>query len=577
MPHETSDNLWRAIVRASALFLLLAGFAFLCLNRFHHIHGQDEISHYMKLSRLLFTDGFAHPDELATFSPHLYPLLSCAVAALFGSINSFTLRTTGLLAWLATLLMVCWLTRRSRPVLALSCAVTLPCAVVATTLIDIDQAVLPCFTLLLVWGVHAWLERPADLPRWRLALLAAAVSVSYALTLWCRLSTPLILAPLLVAYSLLRTRRWQSAVGMGALLTAGLIVFLLTWHLYCRRTGICPDGPFDYLMASFQETTAGRRSATLGKLALNALYTLLWGLNPYAVLLTTLALRQLLHDWWHSGRNRLQPCLFLLAGLYLLTAYCLVGGALFGFPKYQMPGFPLLVVGLAQFAAHHWQRQLLHLHRGRLAAFAIGAFLIALLAGDQLLTLRTTLRDAIVDGDSTAPALTAFISHLAVTHLALATAIVFLLRRRLLPPVPTLIAASLALNLALLLHQSTAPYSCGYLYGDTGDTRNVAAFINDNLIDPERSLLPVEVLHELPRLDLAHRPPLLLDDLEAIRTTIRATSPEAIAISHLVFPAESVRRFLEDPELGRLLGSQYRRTGIGRYWLWHRLKTTPLR
>lgn len=577
MFHQPSDKIFSTLLRASVLFLLLVGFTVLCLMRFHDIHGQDEISHYMKLARLLYADGFAHPDDLATFSPHLYSLLACAVSALFGSLNSFTLRTTGLLAWLATLLMLICLTRRSRPILALACAVTLPCAIAAVTLIDIDQSVLPCFTLLSLWMVNDWLERPDDTPRWRLALLGTAVIISHALTLWCRLSTPLILTPLLLAYAYLRTRRWRPVVGLATLLAIGFALFLCTWRLYCQRTGIQFNGPFDYLRASFLETTAGRRGASLSKLTLNVLYTLLWGLNPYALLLSALALRQLFLDWWRSGRQRLQPCLFLLAGLYLLGAYCLVGGALFGFPKYQMPGFPLLIVGLAQFATHHWQRQSLQLHPRRLLAFAAFALVAALLAGDQLLTLRTTLRDAMVDGDSPAPALTALVSHLTVTHLALATAIIFLLRRRLLPLMPMLVTASLAVNVALLLHQTTAPYSCGYLYGDVGDTRNVAAFINDNLIAPERSLLPVEVLHELPRLDLAHRPPFLLDDLSSLKTAIAVCPPESIAISHLTFPAPAVRQFFQDTELQALLSRHYRCTGIGRYWLWHRLKTTPLR
>ena len=71
----------------NGLVMFLALFVLLVACRFGQPLGQDEISHYYKCTRMLYLDGYSHPADVITFSPHLYPLVACGVCKLFGRFN----------------------------------------------------------------------------------------------------------------------------------------------------------------------------------------------------------------------------------------------------------------------------------------------------------------------------------------------------------------------------------------------------------------------------------------------------------------------------------------------------------
>ena len=556
------------------LFLLGA------LLRSGQIMGQDEISHYYKLVGLLYHQGYADPAGLITFSPHLYPLSAWALCEALGRFTPFAVRLSSILYWLGTIGLLASLCRprndqagaaqsaaplwRALPIVLLAC---MPMAMQAAVIIEIDQTALPFFTLLLCCAVRSYAEHP----EWRRATLTA---LALAATLWCRLSTPLLLLPLFIAYALLLRWHWQRVAGMALALVAGWAIFHLSWLLYGRLSGVNAAGVFDYLRQSFGETTVGARAASRGQHSvLTALYLSFWGLNPFVLLALAWALWQLLRGLWRDRRLQAND-LFLLAGLWLLAGYIVVGGALFGFPKYHCPALPLLALGLVMTGSNAGQRGEASVAAKQwpaLAACALAAGALALAAmGDPLHILRSDLRIAQAAAEPLRPMLLKLALRLAATYGGAALILVWAWRWQRTALLPALIATALGINAAMAIRQATAPYATGYIYGDCGETLMVADMIKDNGWADKDVIVPIEVWQGLPWAPEQYTAPQNWSECTAMAQRITAEQPEMIAVSPLINPVAQLRALTEDPALQRALGNYCQTRLAGRYWLWLR-------
>ena len=571
-----SEKSLNAIKTTTAIIVLLSLFCFLCLLRFDDIHGQDEISHYMKLTRLLFRDGYSHPDELITFSPHLYPLSVWGVSELLGGINSFTMRLTGVLWWVALFGCILWKLRRSKSAMFNFVVACLPLAVASAVIVEIDQTVMPFFTFLLVWSVETWLERGGW---WRLSL----TGLVFCLCLWCRLSTPLVLVPLLVAYAFWRTRKMSNALYLLLALVVGFAGFFGTWWLYGRLTGVHWQGVFEYLARSFSETTVGARASGLSRTTQSFVTAVLWGMAPPFLVLVGVALWHHAKAFWkerttHQKAER-EPCLYLLAGVWLWCAFTVVGGSLFGFPKYQVAAYPLIFLGLFQHGMRHWEWVKSETF-GRRKLWLLGVvvfFCALLLLGDPMLTLRSDIRDAqlLADGSAMRSCIILLL-RLALFYALLVAGVLWVSRKWKLSLTALLLTAGLMVNFALLCCQIRGGYNCGYMYGDKGDTRQVGRYINDNGIDPAKTLVPHEVLEALGKPELTFPYPFLLEgDMADLRKRIEEEKPTLIALSFLAFPVDNMRKLLNNSEIKKLLEERYERRDIGKYMMWEMKKVTP--
>ena len=142
----------------NGLVMFLALFVLLVACRFGQPLGQDEISHYYKCTRMLYLDGYSHPADVITFSPHLYPLLACGVCKLFGRFNQPTVQMTGVFCWLAVLCLLWKLAKTTQEQwVACGLCVLLPMVLQAAVTVEIDQTVLPLVTLLLCWRTKTFM------------------------------------------------------------------------------------------------------------------------------------------------------------------------------------------------------------------------------------------------------------------------------------------------------------------------------------------------------------------------------------------------------------------------------------
>jgi len=379
---------WRLAVPVG----LIGGFLALALPRLSQIAGQDEILHYVGLGQRLYEQGFRQPGGLITFSPHLYGWLICLSHRACGP-GLVAARVPGVLAWALALALVWWWLARPAvgsdlPARAATVALLagMPLAVQAGAIVDIDNTVLVPAVLLLSLGVVHLVERPQ-----RLSFLAVAGLM--ALALWCRLTTPLIVAPAFLAYAGLRRRRPQPVATTAAALGLGCLAFLGTWWLYCRVTGVSFSGPFRYLVESFGDCTVSEnRGIRPGKIALTLGYTALW-IGPWVGVLWAWSAFTRARRFWQT--RQVEPVdALLLAGAVVFCGYCVVGGTIFGFPKYHCPAIPLLLIAggltLAGSPAPAGRRGWLTC----LGLALCGAALQAGVVGDPLHVLRVDLREA---------------------------------------------------------------------------------------------------------------------------------------------------------------------------------------
>ena len=544
-------------IKSSGLKMFLVLFVLLTACRFGQPMGQDEISHYYKCIRMLYLDGYSHPADVITFSPHLYPLLACGVCKLFAHFNQATVQMTGLFCWLAVIYLLWKLAKTTQEQwVACGLCVLLPMVQQAAVTVEIDQTVLPLVTLILCWRAKCFMDDSSM----KNGLWLAA---SMALALWARLTTPIVLIPLFVVFAWWSTDS-KKAVKTAVWLLFGCIAFFVTWRLYCLATGVDWQGPFVYLARSFQETTVGERSSGASRLIQNMLYLVFWGMNPFLIVL----LAGSVVVGYVRKLPRTELC-YLAAGIWLLCGYEVVGGALFGFPKYQIPAMPLICLGIALAWKDMWKFKLL---KRRETEYLVGMAILALLAmvllGDPLHAMRIDIRETAAIGGSIRLEFMKLGARFAICWGALLVGFVIVRRRLRLAVWQLLLFCVLWTNGVFSVWQGNRPYATGYVYGDEGETREVAGLIEFLGWTDRPLFVPHEVLFQIGDFRLVDGLPMDWTDLDAVAERIGNEHPPMVAVSVLTNTASEVRDILRYEKIQKNLLPNYEMKRVGRYYMW---------
>ncbi len=546
-------------IALSALFVSLA------LPRCGKLLGQDELSHYYKLICLLFEQGFAQPKELITFSPHLYPLTAWGFCRLLSSCAVPAIQVTGILCWLGCI----WILWRLRGWPAALLAATMPLTLQAAVTIEIDQTILPLTILLLCLAFKRCL-RPINSP---LSYILLALAMTAAL--WSRITTPIVLLPLLIGFSIFSMSNWKSIIYIITSLLAGILLFAISWWLYGKVTGIWWQGIYSYFIGSFGETTTGARGINVSHIAQSGVYLLFWGMNPFLLALLGIS-------GWRSLKSvftqrRLQPEQFYLAaGTWLLIGFLFVGGALFGFPKYQCPALPLLLLAIpaedvanSKSPKRHWPLWLMA------ALLLVALLLCSKFMPDPLYLFRVVLRDMPQRGNGLSAVARSMFKYFSLMGCFVLAYMFFWLRGashcNRLPYTSLLVVAAVFTNLALALRQNNAPYATGYIYGDEGETQKVAELILSNHWTRETCIIPIEVLQFLPHTPMAFVPPEPWNDLDVMCDRIEREKPACIAVSPLINGTAELQALHENERFQTLMNANYQfYPKIPHYLIWLR-------
>ena len=491
----------------AAFILPLALFVAFAFGRIGTLMGQDEISHYYKVAYLMFHNGYSQPEQLITFSPHGYPLALAGLCRIFGEASFMAMRIVGILCWALSIAFVVWRSRRISAGLLLCC---MPAVCQAAVLLDIDETLLAPACLLLWYSSICFLHRQT----WGRAVFPA---IALCFSLWCRLTTPFIIcAVMLVLY-----RNWRLLLSYAV----GLLLFLLSWWLYCRTTGVYFNGPFAYLLTSFLETTAGSRASGLSRMAQSIVYLCLWGMNPMLCILF------ICNGWtriqrWLATRHIDDMDSTWLCGAAILLGYTVIGGSLFGFPKYQCPAFPFVALCIASMLDkwHNPKENLIPM----VAATVCVMICVAFLYGDPLLLLRSMLRAPVP-----APHILWQMASIALAYV-LAIAVPCLILRKRTGWQFALLLSAIVFNLCFAYRQNMSKYSTGYIYGERGECKRLAERIKKRNLDEQLLFVPAEVSHFLGGTDERSLTPGAWNELDALAERIRNEKPAVIATSYLI-------------------------------------------
>jgi len=249
-----------------------------------------------------------------------------------------------------------------------------PMTVQNMMLLDIDNTLL---VSVLLGALLAW-KAVQDWPfHWRVA----GLGLVFALALWVRLSTPVLLMGCIGVFHVLRGEiRHTGALILAAL--AGSIMFRVTFAFYSTLTGFT----FDIFRYTFGRTPSG--SSALGAMHLRFPQgmgvLIMWLSLPLTALLLVATANTVIRLIRRKSQAR------DLLVIYVVTTslfYALVIAPAWGYPRYQAPIVPVVAILAAAWAVPAFQALP---HRARLISAGLGAATLIyklIVVGDPLWSL----------------------------------------------------------------------------------------------------------------------------------------------------------------------------------------------
>lgn len=226
-----------------------------------------------------------------------------------------------------------------------------PYTIANTTLPDIDTTVLPitmlCFVyfLLRIFKNNKYsLENPKTL---------VILGLLFALNLWAKITTPLILIPFLVFYLKINHNSiWKSLLLSLKVFLIGLVIFLTTYFIYCKVVDLPFAYTFEFLYASFFKGTSGN-IGLISKILENISYgrTLLNWILPEFIFIFMISVIGLFRT--KSTETSKTMTLFALISIIVTLFYVALIAPFGGFFKYPFPVFSFICLIISYFVANN--------------------------------------------------------------------------------------------------------------------------------------------------------------------------------------------------------------------------------
>ncbi len=324
-------------------------------------------------------------------------------------------------------------------------------------LIDIDNTLLTSWLLgmLLLWKVAQ---------DWTLGRRIAGLGLAFAIALWIKLTTPVLLMASFGAFYLAQGKL-KRVIEMALAVMLGYLIFLLTFSIYSRLTGFT----FAYFGPSFSKLPRDANSipAALVLVPQNAGVFAMWLSLPMLALGLIVVARTCLRL---IQRRMEQPDLLVIYTLITLSFYTFIPlPPAWGYPRYQAPVVPVIASLAAVISVEAYDslsRQV------RLAVLGLGLAALAyqfLVIGDPFWSLyQVTFETSLGDVSQRMAQGLAELSRLAIPIAVVLVIAYGLSRRWRANPQATILLSLGALSLAHMLDanlvQVPAQYSTRYRY-----------------------------------------------------------------------------------------------------------------
>lgn len=564
---------------ATIIFIYLAIVVVKAKQDVNQSVGHDEL-HWLMVAKNLFIEGkpISHDPgrSLGLWSPHLYPQLMNFSFHTFG-LSLFSARLIGIASWTILLsIMISFYLKQSItesvsnedntiPILLfISWVVSIPLFFQAPLIVEIDNSVLCLSIFMMVLSVHFFLQSGTFLS-------AFYTTIFTCVAFWSKITTPLIIIPMLLLFSFFIRVSMRRRFALFACLILGVILFLMTWIGYCRLTGINDSwGPFNYTYNSFFQCSSGNRAQGLFRLAQTCTYFSLWIGIPTLIIISFFPFVYAKYLYEHR-RTELWE-LFLFIGYYLILGYMLIGGSLFGFPKYQSPGIPLLCLGIAIYLTRNIssviisKKELL-----AMVSLIIVAFLVQfLIIQDPIYTFRITLRESAIFDPISKKNIYLNVGIRVITGIIILGIFFFAYSRKANSTIKLCFALSIAIgaNLSLCCVQLFSGYNTGYNYGERGEIISLVKELKDKVPIGKRIIAPSEIIYLLDRKDSPYMLDIVLwRDMNQFTEIILTTKAPAVIVGTLTNEISLVQNIMNEFSNNVLL-KEYRYQKIGSFLVW---------
>lgn len=403
--------------------------------------------------------------HLGTYHPTLYINTLASFIKVFG-FSPTTIRVFGaicvLISALLLILILRQLTKRNDglEVLLLGLYLLNPYTISNATLPDIDPTILPVLLLLFVYVSIKFLHIKHRMDNKAVLILG----LLFALVLWSKLTTPLVIPPFLLILALITSKDFKRSLLFTVKVTLiGIVTFVATYFIYCVMLGLSPTYTYIFLVESFTKGTStdGPVAGVINNLK-NIKYFLFWPTIPLVGAIGVASLGVLL-DKTKDEATKIKK-LLLVTGLLITFFYIALISPFGGYFKYPFPVFGLLVLSCAFFYDRYLRNAKINpLYAA--AAVIFGFVLENVFWGDSMFLSPKPFEFIAIF----IIAIIAFYFLVTTAKTRTIAASLFLLY----------LLFTIGFQLSISRIQAIAPYPTKYLYGQTG-IDDAAAYIRAN-------------------------------------------------------------------------------------------------
>jgi hypothetical protein len=288
--------------------------------------------------------------HVGTYHPTLYINSLASFIKVFG-FSETSVRIFGIICTLASAYLLILILRLlikknvSAEILLLGLYLLNPYTIANTTLPDIDSTILPVLILLFIYFSVRHLCQNKDMSN-RVVLILGSL---FALALWSKLTTPLILPLLLAGLAIITTKKYKESVLFALkVLFVGSVGFIITYFIYCVALDLSPTYTYSFLLESFTKGTSanGPIEGALNNLDF-ARHFVYWPTIPL-VGLFGISFIGILFDNSSHERVRVMK-LLAITGILVTIFYLALIAPFGGFFKYPFPVFGLLLLSIVFF------------------------------------------------------------------------------------------------------------------------------------------------------------------------------------------------------------------------------------
>lgn len=330
------------------------------------------VSHATSISgKPIYYRGETAPTHVGTYHPTLYINSLAAFIKAFG-FNETTVRFFGIICTLISAYLLVLILRRlikkseTAEVLLLAIFLLNPYTIANTMLPDIDSTVLPVVILLFIYYSVRYLLPKKNTSN-RVVLILGSL---FALALWSKLTTPLIIPPFLACLAFITLKDYRKSILFTIKVTLlGIAIFLVSYFLYCKLLGLSTSYTYHFLIESFTKGTDSEGPVVGALHNLASVRTFIFWPTIPVVFLFLVSFIGVMFTKAKNTQDQVKK-LLVMTGSLVTFFYIALIAPFGGFFKYPFAVFGLLVLTIVFF----YDRYLRGVKINPIYAFLVAAF-----------------------------------------------------------------------------------------------------------------------------------------------------------------------------------------------------------